>query len=776
MGAGVLVVVLVGGRWLALETAERAWAGTFAGGAVLADARTLARLLQALAVLFSIAWATGNLFIVYRTIGSVQVPRRLGDLEIVEAVPQRVLLGLTLATGVAGGVILAWGSGDWWRAALLAAAPPTFGVTDGILHHDVGYYVAVLPWHSILQAQALAMTLGVTAVVALLYAGIGSLRFRRGRPQASEHARSHLAVLLTCLALVIAWGAALDPAEVVAGLHGTVDQAALDVRLPGAPFVAVVAVASAIASLAWGWRDRPDIVLGGWAALLLALAGCYVVGPGLVRASGRGDGPSLEDQRARLERLAFALTTLEERTPPGFPSAEAAVRALPLWDSGRVGAVAGASAGAVALRPDRTGAEWLIAPLTAPGAPRLAAETDTGLAFGPVAGADTAPWFGPGFGEFAIASPDTWPALRGAGIPLVGAWRRAALVWALQGPELARAETGGHVLLWRRDVAERLGRLAPFAIFGAPAPALDGGALWWISWGYVASETFPLARALPWRERPVRYLRAGLVGAVRAATGETHVWLAPEHDSLTAVWARHFEPLIEPAGRMPAALRAQLEYPPELFRLAAAQLVRAGGGLTDVWTLRPPEPFRLAAPEGGVWTGIAIEAGLARRFVGLLAGAATPAGARLTFWRPRVPERLPGELLGSAEVSPGEPRIWPAGGSVLTLQAQFRQPTGSSPSPPPTPTGPPPAPPRLSRVYVTVGERSGEGASPAEALRALATGGGRIPVDTSLTARWERARRLAAEADSALAAGDLELFGRLYRELARLLAPAPRRR
>src|SRR5439155_938171 len=85
IAAALLVVILVGGRWLALETAERAWAATFAGGAALVEARTLARLLHALVLLFSITWTTGNVFVVYRAIGSVQMPHRLGDLEISEA-------------------------------------------------------------------------------------------------------------------------------------------------------------------------------------------------------------------------------------------------------------------------------------------------------------------------------------------------------------------------------------------------------------------------------------------------------------------------------------------------------------------------------------------------------------------------------------------------------------------------------------------------------------------------------------------------------------------
>jgi hypothetical protein len=361
--AVLLVIVLVGGRWLALETAERAWAATFPGGTVLTEARTLARLMQVFVLLFALTWATGNVFIVYRTIGSVQMPRRLGDLEIVEAVPQPVLFALTLGTGIVGGLLLSFGTGDWWRAALLASAPPHFGVTDEILRHDLGYYVAVLPWQATLQAHALTWTAGAAVVVALLYVGIGSLRFRQGRLRASDHARAHLAVILACLALALTWGAVLDPAKVVAGFHGPVDQTALDARLPAAVFVAAVGVATAIASLIWGWRDHPNLLLGSWAALLLAMAACYTIVPGFERVSRSADETLLQRRRAGAERLAFGLVPIELGPPPALPSV--GVPGLPLWDATRVAMIVGTPATAVTLSASLPG--WLAVPLAPAG-------------------------------------------------------------------------------------------------------------------------------------------------------------------------------------------------------------------------------------------------------------------------------------------------------------------------------------------------------------------------------------------------------------------------
>jgi hypothetical protein len=548
------------------------------------------------------------------------------------------------------------------------------------------------------------------------------------------------------------------------------------VRIPGAAVVAAIAIVTAVISLAWAWRDRPTLILAGWAALFVSLSAGYFVIPGVVRASS-GSGPEsaeLMRRRAALERVAFGLVDVDPTSPPPFPSAEAAVRNIPVWDPLHVGAVLNAPVHAVALRPPRPGdrgAVWMVAPTNAPGPVRLALETDSGLSATSLPPESAQPLFGPGFPDPVVTSADSAPPTPpGSGaVRLTGAWRRFAIAWTIQSWGLARSESNGRVLLWRRDVTERLQRLAPFAQFGAPAPVLHNGALWWVSWGYVSHDAFPLVRPLPWRDGEVRYLRAGLVGAVRVATGETHLWLAPGYDSLTAAWARRFEPLIEPADRLPADLRAQLAYPIETFKTAVAELLRASAdsAVQAAWFMRPREPYQLGAPDGAVWTGVAFESGLLtpKRFVGLGAAAITPRGPQLHLWRPapaNPADRLPGELVGSSLLRPGQLRVWPVGNTIITVQGQILDPLAARTPPPP----------RVTEVYVTVDGRSGHGLT----ARAALLGGEQINTDTTLAARWERARRLAVQADSALAAGNLELFGQLWRSLIGELAPVQRPR
>ena len=155
---------------------------------------------------------------------------------------------------------------------------------------------------------------------------------------------------------------------------------------------------------------------------------------------------------------------------------------------------------------------------------------------------------------------------------------------------------------------------------------------------------------------------------------------------------------------------------------------------------------------------------VSRRFIGLCAGAVTTRGLELHLSKPAAddPEHLPGELVGSTTLRPGQLRIWPTAASLVTVQAQIVDPMDARTPPPPS----------IADVYVSLDSRNGHGPTARAALR----GGEVVATDTSVAARWERARRLAVRADSALSAGDLELFGKLWRALMGELAPTPRRR
>lgn len=811
VAVGLLVALLVGGRWVALETAERAWGASVPGGGAYLVARDFARLVSGMLLVGAVAWSTANLLFVYRSIGSMQLSRRLGDLEIVEAVPQRLLLAGTLAAGLVFGFLLTLGTGEWWMPAALASRTVTYGIVDPVLHRDLGYYLAQLPWTERVWGLALVAVFAAIVLVALLYTAIGSLRFRRWLPYANAHARAHLGVLFGLLGLIFTWGAVLDPAEVVAGLHGTLAPRALAARIAAAPVVTALGAIVTVISLIWGLRERPLLLVAAWGTLLAASLLGFAVIPATLAGGSVTPDTVLAGQRRRLEAVAFGVPAVTERAPPAYASPEAAAAAVPLWDAQRVLAVTAgrpelsgprATPVAATLAPLTRGggggeegrrATWLVAfrpnldsillQQPAPdwtaihrggwarvGPPVIAIEDDTILDFAPVPTHDSTAWFGPEFRGFAVAAPDSWPALHASGIALSGAWRRTALAWALQSPGLARRETDGLVLLWRRDVRERLTRLAPFAHFDEALPIVADSALWWLAYGYLESDAFPLARPVDaGGADSLRYLRAGFLGTVNAANGDTRLYLAPSADSLAAAWAKLLTPMIAPLDSLPVQLAARLPFPRRSFRVATV-LVGRWRDDTTTWRPRPREPFDLTAPGGDLWMGQAFEAGST---LAVLAATTQPrSGPHLTVWKPPfgVGVRLPPVLVGSPKTTaPGVPRLWSAGGTLFFAQALFAQPAGAAP------TG-------IDTVFLGWGDRRGQGTGVRSALRALlATGAAGAAADTTLAARWRAAQLLAAEADAALATGDLEKFGRLYRQLRDLLArgklaPTPERR
>lgn len=776
--------MLVVGRWLAVETAERAWAATLpgGGGTVYLQARALAFLVRIAVWLVATIWGVGNLYIVYRAIGSVQMPRRVGNLEIVEAVPQRLLLILAIGAGVLFGLGLAWGTGEWWRAAWLATASPRFGVVDSILKHDLGDYLGHLPWALERQGFMVLATVTASVLVSFLYVGIGSLRWQSGRLVASAHARVHVGVLLAGVAMAMLWGAVLDPAEVVAGLHGEVTDGLVTMRVHGWWAVAIPSGVAALASLGWAVWDRPRWLAIGWSLALAAQISVY----GILPAWSRTRTEAFASERAELTAIAFGTGRRTVTDLPEYASMTAFVRAASLWTAPRVAAAvrpsleAHESVAGVTLVHGSDGApEWIVARApndsdlarhpelvwedvhtgrrAATGAPLAFVEGDSALSPVPITVRDAKHWFGEGFSQYAVTTADRHEA---TGIPLRGGWRRIALAWVLQSPELARRTAPEDRLLWRRRASERFQLLAPFATFPRPEPVLADGDLWWRAVGYVSAATFPLVEAQRLPDGLWRYYRAGLLGAVHAATGETRFWLLPGADSLTVAWARLFAPLVAPAESLPPALAATLRFPSVTFDLAV-QRVKAAVPDSNGWTPLTREPYELASPQDGARLLVqGFSSGQGHRLEGFLFGTFGPRGPALQFAAAPTLDEPPQGVVGAADTFPEPRRMWMAAAHLASAQARLIAPRGSVPRP--------------QGVFLTWGNREGHGATRSAALRDLAAAGAPGFSDTTLAARWARAGRLFAQLDSALRARDFEWFGRVYRQLGDLLGPRQR--
>ncbi len=638
VAVGFVLLTLLLGRLLAVSATERLWAEALGIGASHADITRLKVLLHLVAFVAAAAWCSGNLYVVYRSVGVVSVPRHVGDLRFLEAVPRAYL-----AWGVAGlslllAAVLSQLAGDWWYHRALAASRVTLPETDPILGRSVAYYLFDLPWQRRLHEFVAACVATAGVVSATLYGLAGAVRVGKHGVTVTKSSRVHLGALLVVGAVVLYWGFRLDPAEYVGGVHAAQFDAVLtEVRLPTAKLLGVMALVTAAATVLWMWFGRSAVLVAAWSVLLIAsLLGRHLV-PGFassVRSAERlalGTDPVV---RRELRSAAYALNVVEKSmslsTEPNRQQlAQYAneLQLVPIWDpfavrtvmnrwatsgphdrfssvhlsvypdakneavpvylavrdrefSSRVG-VAGLSwaelhtppfaysQGVVAIHAGNassSGKARFIADLDRPDT------ADTTLA--DVVLHDSSVVFGPA--AESVAFVDASSAAGTFGVPVRGMWRRLAFAWMLQRPELvsSRAVPSGRKMLRHRSVRARLDRVAPFAQFGEPYPVVADRRLWWIAPGYVTAEAFPLAPPVTWRERTIRYLRAGFVGVVDAVTGETSVYLSGDPDPVGQVWGRLLPSLVQRWDAMPSFVREHVRYPVELFAVQAGVIRR----------------------------------------------------------------------------------------------------------------------------------------------------------------------------------------------------------
>src|ERR687889_2569875 len=142
-----VVLLLFAGRWTAVLLADRWWATEFSPQAAtyLTDWHILRLTLDLAGILIAAAWFIGNLLLVYRAVGTVQVRRNVANLEFREALTPRALLTVVVISGVLLGMLVGLGASRWWSDVALAWEGVSYGIGDPLLGRDLGLYVAQLP-------------------------------------------------------------------------------------------------------------------------------------------------------------------------------------------------------------------------------------------------------------------------------------------------------------------------------------------------------------------------------------------------------------------------------------------------------------------------------------------------------------------------------------------------------------------------------------------------------------------------------------------------------
>jgi len=788
------VVVLFAGRRLTLFLSDVWWAREFspAGAGFLAQWHYLRLLLDTGATLIACAWFIGNLFIVYRALGMVQVPRYLANLEFREAVTPNLLLAGAIALGLVFGVLAGSGASEWWPTVSLAWQGAPFAIPDPLLGKDLGVYVAQLPMWRTLRAFAVLLLAVGGAIVITLYMLVGSLRWVDGRPAISDHARAHLGGLLAAGALCLAWGYSLEPYELVAGLRSLSSFGAWEARSLGAQILTGTSLAAAVVSLVWAFRPKHALVLAGWVVLIVAAGTHRFIAPAVL-ADGRPLAAAAD--RWRLQQIAFGLDSLGQYRLAGASGWPAAAPPEMPWDTDRLGElVAVDSARLLAAAPATIRVQgtrrpaWLAVVQRRMGPPFLAAIAADRLTAGggvtsyQAAESDPYPSVLPYVELSANALRPGAPRYRidgGPGGVAAGSWfRRLVLAWGFQaGGVLGDIPEEAHIH-WLLDPATRLRRLAPFASWSTAEPRISEGRLLWVARGYLAGASFPLTPRIRWVAGVVGYLRPGLIGVVDAETGASRVFLSPHGGPVAEAWAALADGLVEPVTAIPPEMLATLSYPPEWFEIQALMVGReslgpepgaaepVGDGVAVRWRQggEPGPVLQEAFHASGSRTVSAVVEGRIEAGVNVLsitrvdssASLPTPAVLRQRWGRLPISEQVQDSLRREgASLQAGDIVYLLAGDRLLAAAPYYGLRSGARPV--------------MAWAALAAGPRLGAGRTFREAWSNLVGETAPLPPGGSPPGALEEAQRWMRLADSAFRAGDWEAFGRAFGALREVL-------
>lgn len=799
-------LALLAGRWLAGQYAEWAFYEALGAAAIWQSRATHLGMLAASAFVGVTTFAFANLFAVRQSIVSLVLPRQVGDLEFVEAVPTQRLSLLAAALALLVGAFFALLPHDW-SAAVLAWDGISFRELEPYIERDLAFYVAWLPWERAVQERTTAMVVVTGVLVVIAYGLTPSLRWGPSGLYVSTWVRRHLSVLGGLLVLLIGWDWRLDRYERLSagsGIWGSAESvahfSAFDHRI-ALPYLAVASFATVpiAAVLAWaGWRGYRRFVIAMLSALVLGGPVAAAVLPLVARkplstAEARGRERSYLATSALYTRRAYGVDEIA-----GADTAALAVvrtadlpRAVSIWDPAALSGVAAADPrrgepAGLAYRAAATGLEavQLRSPSSSSPSMRWHAEASAAWRADEAGRPFAAPGIADGRIDGVLIHPNAGPvalvadtAGRIAAPEFHGTLSRTALAWDLQDPRLLFRELPEPRarLVTTREVRSRVQRLVPFLTVGSTVtPLARGDSLHWVVELFVTAARYPLSESLNFEGRRVQYARHAATAVVQAQTGRVLLVPTERPDPVMQLWLRRFPAAFTPLAAAPEWVRTERPPAVDQMTVQGAALARVGfqGDTLGRRTLaRPddadadlatgPATFVQADADGTMLWGVPVDLPAAGMTLGVLV-ARGGIDRRTEFHHapgPRwtsVLESLQGaaDSAGFGRSLPdarrGRVQAIPTENGPAWVQSYYAWPADG--------------PPRLAGVVVRRGDRLSTGRTLAEAL------GVRVPISSVPNDAFrERVARLYATMQAALRAGDWRAYGDAWAALGRLL-------
>ena len=795
-------------RWYEAMDALALWRARF----VTVTALRLASGAVATAFIFANLWA------VRRTVVSLRLPRRLGNIEIAEEVPSRYLLAVAAAIALLFGALVTLPA-ETWTTFFLSNIGLPFNEPDPHFQSDLGFFVYWLPVERELYYWSVIAALLVTVLVIFLYALTPSLRWERGRLHISNYVRRHLVVLCAVLMVTLAWNHRLDAFEVLlsgSGENGTLTAADLDGRIPINLALSLVTLVAAVLVVIFGWTGQVRSAFIGIATILLL---SLVLDRALPPLIGRGDPDAAERAQAYAAtrtlytRRAYGLELVRNAEPAMLISSRReAARSTSIWDEPALARWMSRSresegiAHAIGMTAAPTGVLATI--INAPATTASDSLTSGRWTLARVLASTTdrrgdplrlRPTRSPGRDSDAIPAPVVYDGATGYAVvgDTAGTLAAPALnttlsrlthAWSLQNFRLLVSDPRPTPrIVRRRGVRERVRAVAPFFVQGRRvAPIASDGQLLWALDLYAASANYPVSQHVTLGDEEFSYVRHAATALVDAYSGRVTLLADSALDPIGRSWVRRFPSLFSDWSQVPPRIAAAIPPALDAGLLHALILARHGrrgeapprGQLpadegADSGLVAPSAPSVVMpiSEDAAAWTVPVLDQSGSMRGVVIATGGHT----RGTYWLSagRAASRwndVVDRVRRSRESDPARPNDPPLrGGRVRVIPMSDRLAFTQSAY-----AWPAEGPPALVRVTVLDQDSVYIGRSVAEAfgIATVSTPDPGEPItDESLRAQ---ATRLYDVMRDALARGDWAAFGEAYEALGALLSRPPR--
>src|SRR5713226_1979039 len=506
--------------------------------------------------------------------------------------------GTALGGAALVALVLSGGAGTQWQnLAMFQHASPT-GITDPVLGQDVSFYLLTLPFlHSIVN-WALGLGFLTTLLVGFVYAWRGEAFDLNLTPPAI----AHLSALLAVFALVLAAWMWLGRYDLLYAHNSDVVWGAaytdVNARLPIVTFLSGAGVVLAGALVVNVWLRRlwlPVTAALVWVALLL-IGQIYpaVVQTAFTTPNAQTYELPYINREIAGTRAAYGLSNVtvsnftgdQPLTLANVQNDQVTINNLPTsmeisareFDFNKLPDAAknwvnqhlqythgyGVAASPVNAVVGQGLPDYVVRdippqgqlPITQPAI--YFGEVTTGYALAPNKNR-----------EFDYpSSPDVYTAYTGThGVPMTPVNRA---LWSLKLGDfnllVSGQVTDQTLMLYRRQIIDRVGELAPFLSFDSqPYVVIVDGRIYWIVDAYTTGATYPYSQTVPFQNGKINYIRNSVKVVIDAYEGTAVFYVVDPKDPIISAYQATFPTLFTSIDAMPAALRAHIRVPVDLF-------------------------------------------------------------------------------------------------------------------------------------------------------------------------------------------------------------------